>query len=249
MATKSQKQHIQKLLKSISNKRARIVIEHILKHGHITTEELEKTYNYNHPPRAARDVREFGIPLETFRVLSSDGRSIAAYKFGDLNQIREGRLQGRQTFPKKFKEELISRYGDQCAICSGNFEARYLQVDHRVPYEVVGDAQETELNLEDFMLLCGSCNRAKSWSCEHCANWQNDKRRKVCLTCYWAKPDNYLHIALREIRRADILWNEDEIEAYERLKKSAFQDQKAISEYIKKIIHTYLDAPSASSQT
>ena len=39
---------------------------YILKHGHITTEELEETYGYDHPPRAARDVREQGIPLETF---------------------------------------------------------------------------------------------------------------------------------------------------------------------------------------
>ena len=108
MPTKPQKQLIRKLLKSISNKRARIVIEHILKHGHITTEELEKKYGYNHPPRAARDVREAGIPLETFRVSSSDKRSIAAYKFGDLTQIREGRLQGRRTFPKKFKDELLT---------------------------------------------------------------------------------------------------------------------------------------------
>lgn len=242
MATQAQKQRIQKLLKSISNKRARIVIEHILKHGHITTEELEKTYGYNHPPRAARDVRELGIPLETFRVASSEGRSIAAYKFGDLTQIRAGRLQGRQTFPKTFKEELIALHGAQCAICAGHFEARYLQVDHRVPYEVVGDSQ-AELNPEDFVVLCGSCNRAKSWSCEHCANWQNDKIPKVCLTCYWAKPDDYLHIALREIRRADILWNEDEVEAYERLKQSALQNQQAIPEHVKTIIRVYLDDP------
>ena len=33
-----------KLAKSITNKRAKIVIDHILKHGFITTEDLEKTY-------------------------------------------------------------------------------------------------------------------------------------------------------------------------------------------------------------
>lgn len=241
MPTKPQKQLIQKLLKSISNKRARIVIQHILKHGHITTEDLEKKYGYNHPPRAARDVREAGIPLETFRVSSSDKRSIAAYKFGNLTQIREGRLQGRRTFPKKFKDDLSTLYGEKCAICSGGFETRYLQVDHRIPYQIAGDSQEAELNSKDFMLLCGSCNRAKSWSCEHCANWQNDKISKVCLACYWAKPDDYLHIALREIRRAEILWNEGEVEAYERLKQSAIQNQQAIPEYVKKIISAYLN--------
>ena len=55
---------IRLLLEKISNKRARIVIEHILANGFVTTEQLEKQYGYNHPPRAARDVREAGIALE-----------------------------------------------------------------------------------------------------------------------------------------------------------------------------------------
>jgi hypothetical protein len=38
-----------KLAKSITNKRAKIVIDHILDKGFITTEELEKIYGYNHP--------------------------------------------------------------------------------------------------------------------------------------------------------------------------------------------------------
>lgn len=58
-------------VQSITNKRAKVVIDHILAHGFITTEGLEKTYGYNHPPRAARDVREAGIPLETFKIKSS----------------------------------------------------------------------------------------------------------------------------------------------------------------------------------
>ena len=32
-------------------KRAKTVIDHILKHGHITTEELKNLYGYDHPPR------------------------------------------------------------------------------------------------------------------------------------------------------------------------------------------------------
>src|SRR6266540_2339552 len=100
---------IKQLLKEVFNKRARIVIEHIMEHGFITTEELEKKYGYNHPPRAARDVREIGIPLETFRVKHSDGRTIAAYRFGDLTQVRMGRLQGRQTFPRNLKDALYEK--------------------------------------------------------------------------------------------------------------------------------------------
>ena len=57
------------LLNSVQNKRARTVVDHILEHGQVTTEELKERYGYNHPPRAARDVREQGIPLETFNTL------------------------------------------------------------------------------------------------------------------------------------------------------------------------------------
>ncbi len=53
------------LLKSVNAKRPKTVIDHILKHGQITTEELKNIYGYNHPPRAIRDVREQGIPMIT----------------------------------------------------------------------------------------------------------------------------------------------------------------------------------------
>jgi len=71
------------LLDSVQAKRPRTVIQHILQHGHITSQELKDVYGYNHPPRAVRDVREHGIPLVTYRITGSDGRRIAAYKFGD----------------------------------------------------------------------------------------------------------------------------------------------------------------------
>ena len=72
------------LCHSVTAKRTKTVIDHILAHGFITTEELKDKYGYNHPPRAVRDVREHGIPIETFRVTGSDGRKIAAYRFGDV---------------------------------------------------------------------------------------------------------------------------------------------------------------------
>ena len=58
--------------KSIIAKRARTVIDHVLKNGFITTQELKDTYGYNHPPRAIRDVKENGIPMEMFRVEGGD---------------------------------------------------------------------------------------------------------------------------------------------------------------------------------
>ena len=74
-------------LKRVTGRRSRIVVDHILEHGFITTDELEQIYGYMHPPRAVRDVREQGIPIETYRIKSSDGRNIAAYRFGNPSEV------------------------------------------------------------------------------------------------------------------------------------------------------------------
>ena len=223
-------------IQTVTSKRPRTVIEHILKHGYITTEELKELYGYNHPPRAARDVREQGIPLDTFRMTASDGRSIAAYKFADETKIRADILAGRKVFSKEFKRQLVEKNGSICAIHLERLEDRYLQVDHRVPYEVAGDPVGQERRLEDYMLLCGSANRAKSWSCEHCVNWLELKLETICQTCYWAYPENYTHIAMQPIRRVDLTWVNQEVEIYERLKAQALQAQQELPEYIKDIL-------------
>ena len=96
------------LLAAVQGKRARIVVDHILQQGFITTEELETAYGYKHPPRAIRDVREQGVPIETFAVKNTQGRSIAAYRFADQSQIQQGRIGGRKSFSKAFKNTLSS---------------------------------------------------------------------------------------------------------------------------------------------
>jgi hypothetical protein len=222
-------------VKAVTARRAKTVIDHILKHGHVTTEELKNIYGYNHPPRAPRDVREQGIPLETFRVVGSDGRKIAAYRFADPSKIRAGTLSGRKVFSKGFKRALIEKYGLKCGICLTAYEARYLQVDHRVPYEVGGEGTGEE-SIDAFQLICGSCNRAKSWSCEHCANLTGKKRGKICQTCYWAIPESYKHVALRLIRRLDVTWLEGETREFDKLAKKAFLKGQPLPEFVKAVL-------------
>ena len=232
--TKYPKEFLEQIA-SITNKRAKIVIEHIMEHGSITTEDLETTYGYNHPPRAARDVREAGIPLETFKVKSKEGKSIAAYKFGDLNQIQRNRVEGRIAFSKEFKKKLYEQFEGHCSICNAAFEERYLQIDHRTPYQVGGDI-DFERKISDFMLLCSSCNRAKSWSCEHCSNWTEIKDLKICLSCYWGTPENYTHIAGKEIRRMDLQWAGVEVKHYDAIKLIAEKNNVELPEFVKEII-------------
>lgn len=223
-------------LRSVTAKRAKTVIDHILKHGHITTEELKNTYGYNHPPRAARDVREQGIPLEMVRVQGTDGRMIAAYRFGDPSLARGKTHAGRWAFSKQFKLDLIARDGARCAICSTPYEARYLQIDHRIPYEVAGDAR-TEPDIADFMLICGSCNRAKSWSCEHCPNGVKDKKPAVCATCYWAQPTDYTHVATLHMRRLDLAWTGPEIKECDKMVAAAEKAGVELPKFVKKTVH------------
>lgn len=223
------------LLKSVTAKRPKTVIDHILAHGSITTEELKNKYGYNHPPRAIRDVREHGIPIVTDRVKGSDGRKIAIYKFGEFKKESIKKFTGRTAFSKELKQVLIDRYGSKCFIYNEIMDERDLQIDHRVPYEVGGDS-EGELNPDDFMLLSASANRAKSWSCENCSNWNNEKDVRICLSCYWAFPENYTHIAQKQIRRVDLIWQGKEIFVYEALKEKSTKLDKEIQEIIKDIL-------------
>jgi hypothetical protein len=224
-------EHIQ----SINNKRAKIVIEHIMQYGFITTEDLENIYGYNHPPRAARDVRETGIPLETFKIKSKTGKSIAAYKLGDITQLQINRVQGRTVFPKYLKKLLYQTCRGRCTVCNGKFEERYMQIDHRVPYEIGGDFSGKR-DVEDFMLLCGSCNRAKSWTCEHCDNWQTYKKTDLCMKCYWGNPTDYSHIILKNIRRLDLQWEGNEVKFYDALKSVAEEKKIELPDFVKQII-------------
>jgi hypothetical protein len=209
-------------------------LDHILAHGYVTTAELTSEYGYNHPPRAARDVREQGIPLVTFKVTGPDGRRIAAYRLGDAKDIAAGRT-GRRAFPKVFKDELVARYGEQCALCGWKFPARALQIDHRVPYEVAGDG-ESLLDVEAYMLVCGSCNRAKSWSCEHCPNWTTGKNAATCQRCLWGSPEDYEHVATEQRRTLSIAWQGDAISDYERLRASADEARMSIAEFAREVL-------------
>lgn len=222
--------------RAVEAKRPRTVIAHILRYGSITTEQLKEKYGYNHPPRAARDVKEQGIPLETFRVTGRDGRKIAAYRFGDPASVRVRKFAGRTALTTRLKEELIRRHGARCALYLEPFPEAELQIDHRVPFEIAGERDPARLRSEEFMLLSRSANRAKSWSCEHCENWVRIKDATICGQCYWAHPENYAHLAMRDERRLDLVWSGSEASHYDGLKASAAKRRLALPAFVKEIL-------------
>jgi hypothetical protein len=205
------------LIDKVTDKRPRTVLDLILKHGFVTTEQLA-IEGYTHGPRAARDVREQGIPLETFKVKSSTGRSIAAYRFGDPSQVKSHKLGGRSVLPEALRDKLFLSGGGRCFVCGHSYEKRYFQVDHRVPYEITGEIADPS-ETGSFMLLCASCQRSKSWSCEHCSNWQT-LDETVCGGCYWAVPESYSHVATEEVRRVDLVFAKDETTTFDSVSKA-----------------------------
>ena len=226
-------------LNLIKDKRPSVVIQHIIKNGYITTEELTRVYGYEHAPRAARDVRERGVNLETYRVKSSDGRTIAAYRFGNPVFVEDKvqKTAGRTALSHALKKALVDKYGTVCSIYHQQIDERLLQIDHRIPYEIGGE--QDEKNVDCYMLLSPSANRAKSWTCEHCSNWTK-KDVDFCRYCFWAHPENYTHIAGKEERRIIITFTDNEVEDYNRLISLVGQDnaektiKNLISDYINK---------------
>jgi len=224
------------LARQVRGKRAKAVIGLILKHGQVTTEELERI-GYIHPPRAVRDVREHGIPIETIRVKGKNGKSIAAYKFGNPAEIQDFKLGGRTTFPKDFKLKLYKKQGKKCAICNEEYDERFFQIDHRIPYELFGD-RGGALRLRDFMLLCATCNRKKDRAtetgCKRTCFQSGDL--KTMRSCFWASPENYSHICMEPVRRAEVVWRGNEVEDYNRVRRKARAQRLPVNVYIKKLL-------------
>jgi hypothetical protein len=217
-------------IQAVTNKRARIVLDRIAKNGSITTEEL-KELGYDHPPRARMDAIDLGFPMTTTRVKSQNGKkSIAAYTFDLCGKFDEKGRAGRVALPKKRRLEIIAKAGNKCELCGATHD---LQIDHRVPYQVAGESLKNDPS--PYMALDGSCNRRKSWACEHCKNFSDLREVKSCKECYWANPEEHKHVAMLTLRRADIVWNEDECKLFDKFRAKCMRDGVSVAEALKRL--------------
>jgi hypothetical protein len=207
----------------------------MLDKGSISTDEINEL-GYNHPPRAIGDVRDCGIPVITGKGVSKSGQQMAIYSLGVAADIQEGRVGGRSALPKKFKLALIERYGSVDCITGARLDERVLQIDHRVPYRVDGDAGLSDHDVEAYMLLDASSQRAKSWSCENCPNMAPAARvPAVCRRCFWAYPEDYDHIATEHLRRTDVSWQGEDVAIHDRLKSLANAQGVTIGEFLRQL--------------
>lgn len=228
------------VLDAVTKKRARFVIDTILDKGFCSTEDL-KIGGYEHAPRAARDVRELGIPLDTFKIKDSSGKTISAYKFGDWEAAKKTnqllKVSGRTQITEKLKNALIDRYGAKCHLYGEEYPARLLQPDHRIPYEIGGDPIDM-LNTDYFMLLSPSANRDKSWACEHCPNW-SEKNLDMCKTCYYAYPEEYQHIAGVKEKKLALVFSSEEIDLFNEIAEEAKLHNTSYQSVVKRMIKYY----------
>lgn len=209
--------------------RAVAALEIMLDQGYVTTGDLSAR-GYEHPPRAIADVRDNGIPVVTEKAVSASGKRMALYRLGSAEDIRVGQA-GRTNFSKKFRTALLNYYGNKDAITGAQHNPASLQIDHRVPYRISGDAGIG--NVSAFMLLDGKSQRSKSWSCEHCDNFIQLRDPAICHSCFWAFPDDYQHVAMLDIRRVELIWQGEEVEQHERLVRIASDQGIGLSELLK----------------
>ena len=204
------------------------MLDYIAEHGSVSTIEL-KNAGYDHPPRAVMDAKDLGFAIKRVTTRRPDGQRIASYYFDDAEF--DPSKTGRTVLPKKERDSIIAAKGSRCGICGCETN---LQIDHRIPFVVAGESQKDEA--DPYQILDGSCNRRKSWACEHCKNWLNIKSFDTCRTCYWATPENYTHVAMRPERRIDIVWIGDEVNAFERVKNEGAKYSRSVAEQIKAML-------------
>lgn len=225
-------------LKSVTDKRPRTVIDKLMRDGSCTTAELIEM-GYSHAPRAKRDVIDQGIPVKMKMVKNPEtGQKMAKYMLGNWEEYKKqnslAKTKGRNNLSDKLKQKLIEENGARCAIYGEEFPEALLQTDHRIPFEIGGDPEDM-MDTSKFMLLSPSANRAKSWACEHCENWEK-KDENMCSSCYYADPVGYTHISGEEERRLDLVFKSGEIKDYDFLIESARRDNVSVKNELSRII-------------
>jgi hypothetical protein len=221
-------------IENLKSARGKKIANYLVEHGSITTSEITKKFSEKHPPSAVRDLRDAGFPVKCVMVPDpkSKGKRIGKYTFGKGSDVKDGTYEGRKIVSKTVKNALITSQGNHCAICGIKADSPHLSPDHRVPFRIAGNTLAKGNNQEEYMLLCRSCQRAKSFECEHCKNYQ-DKEIAICKSCYWCNPEKYEHIATKAVRRLEIIWNESEIEAFNKLIKLSEKSGVSLKQYIK----------------
>jgi hypothetical protein len=87
-----------------------------------------------------------------------------------------------------------------------------------------------------YMVLDGTCNRRKSWICEHCPNLMQYKKVNTCKSCYWANPEEHTHVAMQEVRRVDVVFSGEDTKAFDKFRQRCQQEGESVSHGLKGLV-------------
>jgi hypothetical protein len=159
---------------------------------------------------------------------------MAVYRFGTAEEIRLRKASGRRGFSKAFKNKLLDHYNPEDRFSRARLDPNALTIDHRVPYEVAGDADN--LDVADYMLIDAENQHKKRRACEKCPNTASDALDPaICGTCYWAYPENYLHHATEELRRTEVAWQGEDVAVHDRLDALAKERGESVAELLREL--------------
>jgi hypothetical protein len=114
--------------------RARVALNLMIDEGSVSTVRL-KNMGYNHPPRVLADLKDAGVPFVMKRIhVDGEPRPVAAYWLVD--HVNADGETPRKPIPKWFKDKLLAEWHNRCAVCRGEYTARVLQPDHRIPFRI-----------------------------------------------------------------------------------------------------------------
>ena len=221
-----------KKAKAVTAKRAKTVIDHILKHGHITTEELKNLYGYNHPPRAVRDVREQGIPLETFRMHGQRQPKPRGLPLRRPFQDSAGTLAGRKCFCKEFRERHWSNVTAASVACVLTTPSPCMQstIGAHMKWVAGGGVRHRGFNLDGGLMRQVLVLRAlQQLDGETGPEGSYD-------VLFGASPASYRHIAMRPVRRLELVWTEQEVAGFDKLSKAAQKRGMPLPDFIKTLL-------------
>ncbi len=68
------------------------------------------------------------------------------------------------------------------------------------------------------------------------------KQREICLSGYWAYPENHTHVAMKQLRRVDLIWQGEETAQYERLKADDADAGMEIPDFVKIVLTRVLQS-------
>ena len=150
-----------------------LVRDHILKKGsvnHMDPDFPRTRLGKKYDPQVIHDFARRGFPL----------RNVDAFTL-TLDPLRFRRLlPKRDTIPAQVRAHLIPL---GCAFCGD----RATLLDHRVPFDLVGNDLTRKNPLEALQPTCKACNTEKGKACLRCPDFQDGSHER-CFSCYYAYP-------------------------------------------------------------